>query len=269
MSYKPDENTLLAYLYGELDKAESEKVEDYVKNNPWAKKKLEEMKALRQLLSTLPDKEVVPPIILEAKPDKNNTAWIKHIFKYAAGIALVLAFAAVMGKVLSVEIQIGDSELKIGFGGTKSDDRTATEEKLTLLEINQLIEKSIADYYKQVNEKPSAMDIEKSFQEYSKTMDLKVSEIEKNYQQGLNTYLEKMQQENLRLIEVYLQNSSLEQKQNMEAFITDLVGAIQEVREQDFIYMQTRLNSIETDKERFKLETERILASLLINSANY
>lgn len=42
MNYKPDEGTLMAYLYGELDAAETEKVEQYLQQQPQMREQLQQ-----------------------------------------------------------------------------------------------------------------------------------------------------------------------------------------------------------------------------------
>jgi len=51
MNYKPNHSILIAYLYGELDQEEKEKVEAYINSSPEASKELEELKDVRDLLS--------------------------------------------------------------------------------------------------------------------------------------------------------------------------------------------------------------------------
>jgi anti-sigma factor RsiW len=61
MNYKPDEGTLMAYLYGELDAAETEKVEQYLQNNPHVREQLQQMNGVRKALGSLNDVEVIAP----------------------------------------------------------------------------------------------------------------------------------------------------------------------------------------------------------------
>ncbi len=66
MNYKPDENTLIAYLYGELDEKEQEKLGRYFQEHPEELKHVQSLAGVRDSLSTVNDKEVIaPPVFME------------------------------------------------------------------------------------------------------------------------------------------------------------------------------------------------------------
>jgi anti-sigma factor RsiW len=97
MSYKPNDATLVAYHYGELEGEELQKVEEYLRENPAERKRLQEWKDAREIMATLRDKEVIaPPIILG---NNHRSFWQEGYVRMSLGIAasfLVLLVAAKM-----------------------------------------------------------------------------------------------------------------------------------------------------------------------------
>ena len=67
MSYKPNENDLMAYLYGELEGSEKEAMEKYLFEHPDARRELERLQQMRSILSEVKDKEVIAPPIFFLK----------------------------------------------------------------------------------------------------------------------------------------------------------------------------------------------------------
>lgn len=64
MKYKPDESTLIDYLYGELDPEEMGRVQAYLDENPEVKEELVSMSETRDMLQVLPDEPVSPPLLI-------------------------------------------------------------------------------------------------------------------------------------------------------------------------------------------------------------
>ncbi len=90
MKFKPDERMMVAYLYGELNQKEKEKVEYYLWTNPDSRREYERMLSLRKLLQQLPDHEVQNPIIVRTG-DGDKRDFLKWpLFKKIAGAWLRL-----------------------------------------------------------------------------------------------------------------------------------------------------------------------------------
>ena len=117
MNYKPDEATMMSYLYGELDPAGQKKVEEYLQANPEEKKKIEEWAFVRSVFSGLEDKEVIAPSIVFT--DKNNSIpfWKENYFRMPVGIAASLLVFLVSAKLIGLSLTYSPGEFKIAFGG--------------------------------------------------------------------------------------------------------------------------------------------------------
>src|SRR5258708_6199917 len=102
MSYKPNEATLIAYLYGELDSAEQIKVVGYLQQNPEEKKKIEEWSFTKMAMSRLQDKEVIAPPIILGEGDTDQRFWRERYFRMSLGIAASLFFFLVAAKLVGL-----------------------------------------------------------------------------------------------------------------------------------------------------------------------
>ena len=114
MKYKPTQEELIAYLYGELPFEEIEKVEAYLKENPEAKRELESLQNTSMLMGELEDEEMPAPMAF-LNPVKNEEwlYWRKYV-AVAATLLLIIAFGSLSG----FKMVQSDNGLHIGFGET-------------------------------------------------------------------------------------------------------------------------------------------------------
>jgi len=115
MKYKPTQEELIAYLYGELPSDEIEKIEAYLKENPEARRELESLQDTSMLMSELEDEEI-PAQMAFLNPVKNEEwlYWRKYV-AIAATLLLLVTFGALNGfKVVQSE-----EGLHVGFGETQ------------------------------------------------------------------------------------------------------------------------------------------------------
>lgn len=141
MNYKPDEGTLMAYLYGELDAAETEKVEQYLQNNPHVREQLQQMNGVRKALGSLNDVEVIAPRFLWDHQQYSIPFWKSGYFKITMGIAASFLFLLVAARLIGPEVTYSNGELRISFN---SAPKTPVEEQLlTANEVQQMINTSL------------------------------------------------------------------------------------------------------------------------------
>src|SRR6187455_2308237 len=115
MSYKPDQQDWMAFLYGELEGAEKEKMEQYILSSAEARLEFEKFKQLRSMLGTVKDKEVIAPPIFVGD-SKQRYFWSTPYFKATASIAASLLLIMVVGEITGTQISASGHELKISFG---------------------------------------------------------------------------------------------------------------------------------------------------------
>lgn len=273
MNYKPDEGTLIAYLYGELDAAESEKVWAYLNQHPEELKTLQQLADVRAVIKQVQDKEVIAPPIFGDVSAKQMHFWQNGFFKTIMSIAASFVLILVAARLIGPEIRYSGGELRISFNDSKKIEQVVppVQESLTSVEVQEMINSSLAKNNQVIaaewegNQKKIDQSIKTSFAANSNKIDELMKMTSQASQDQVRTFVASLQEDNLKLMKDYLQLSSNEQKTYVEALLVDFSKYLQEQRKQDFQLFQTRMSSIEKNTDQFKQETEQILASIISN----
>ena len=274
MSYKPDENDLMAYLYGELEGSEKEAMDKYLFEHPEARVELERLQQMRTMLGHVKDKEVIAPPIFVGESKQRfiwNAPYLKTIVSIAASLLLII----LAGKLAGMKIQYQESALRISFGGDQVVNGNATQtttpaiSSVTPEEVQAMINASLdknnlamQSSWKETQQQLDAS-ITKSLAQNSNKIDKLVKDASVASQDQIRQFVSGMQTENLQLVKNYFKLSSDEQKQYIESLLVDFSKYLQQQRNDDLQIVQTRLNSIEKNTDVFKQETEQILSSII------
>jgi hypothetical protein len=270
MNYKPDEGMLMAYLYGELNATEAEKVQSYLQTHPEELKKLQGLRELRTVISNIQDQEVIaPPLFMD---DANvKPLWQSNYFKTVMSIAASLLFLMVAGKFLGTEISYSNGELAINFGGKKEPIKEIVQPSLTEEKVKEMIENSLASNNEVItsnwteDQKRLSQSIRQNLDQNSKKIDALMKGAADASQAQVRGFVASLQNENLKLMKDYFQLSTADQKKYTEGLLVDFSEYLKEQRRQDLMILQTKVNSIEKNTDLFKQETEQILASIISN----
>ncbi len=274
MNYKPDEGMLMAYLYGELDAAETEKVQLYLQQHPEELKKLQGLGDARNIFAQVQDKEVIaPPIFMD---DANvKPLWQSSYFKTVMSIAASLLFLMVAGKFLGTEINYSGGELKISFGGKKELPKEIVQPtNLTEEKVKEMIQTSLASNNEVItsswteDQKRLSQSIKQNLDQNSKKIDALMTNASTASQEQVRGFVASLQNENLKLMKDYFQLSAADQKKYTESLLVDFSQYLKEQRKQDLMLFQTRVNSIEKNTDQFKQETEQLIANIISNPSS-
>lgn len=105
MSYKPTNEDLAAYLYGELEESAKAQIDQYLKEHPKAREELKAMEEARVVLSQWEDEEVpVMPGFIQPYENSEWLYWRKYV-AIAATILLIVAFGWVSNFNISYDEQ--------------------------------------------------------------------------------------------------------------------------------------------------------------------
>lgn len=273
MKYKPDEGTLISYLYGELDAAESKQVMEYLNQHPEELKHLQQLGELQNILKQVQDKEVIAPPIFGDLPSRQVHFWQSGFFKTMMSIAASFILILVAARLIGPEVSYSQGELRISFNDqNKMEDRVQSKQaELTAEQVQAMINSSLTRNNEvitagwQDNQKRIDQSIKNNFASNSKKLDDLMQITSQASQDQVRTFVASLQEDNLKLMKDYLQLSNKEQKSYVEALLVDFSKYLQEQRKQDFLVFQTRMSSIEKNTDQFKQETEQILASIISN----
>jgi hypothetical protein len=270
MNYKPDEGTLISYLYGELSADEVSKVQTYLQANPEELKKLQTLSGTKNLLAQVQDKEVIAPPIFMGEANVVSF-WQNNYFKTIVSIAASLLFLMLAGKFLGTEINYNNGELKISFGGKKEISRQVLQPQLTESKVHEMIQSSLTKNNEVItaswtqDQRTLSQSIQQNLSQNSKRIDALMRTASDASQEQVRGFVASLQNENLKLMKDYFQLSTADQKKYTEGLLVDFSDYLKEQRKQDLMILQTRVNSIEKNTDQFKQETEQILASIISN----
>lgn len=268
MNYKPDERTLMAYLYGELNHEETEKVEAYFVQHPEERAKYSALSEVSEILSHVQDKEVIAPPVFVSDPSI-KPLWSYSSVRFAAGIAASILFILVAGKILGPEISYSKGELRISFGKPQQSQPAPVQQaSLTEQKVAEMISTSLAKNNEEQS-KGKTEEQKKLLQTIadfnSKKIDAMTKQASLASQEQVRSFVAGLQEQNLKLMKDYFQLSSADQKKYMENLLVDFSSYLQEQRKQDLQFVQNKMNYLEKNNNQFKQETEQILTSLISN----
>jgi acylphosphatase len=276
MNYKPDEATLISYLYGELDATESEKVLHYLEQHPEVLKQLQTMRNALDVMRSVEDKEVIAPPIFIGQHSEGKAFWQSPYFTTVMSIAASFLFIILVGKLSGLVINYSSGELRMSFGGTSPQKQETVQslnpELLTEDKVQEMIDLSLSKNNDVLatnwtnTQRKLDTSIKASLALNSKRMDDLMKNASQASEEQVRGFVSNLQTENLRLMKDYLQLSSKEQKQYVETLLVDFSSYLKEQRNQDLQLFQTRMTSIEKNTVQFKQETEQILASIISNT---
>jgi hypothetical protein len=270
MNYKPDEATLVAYLYGELEADERLKVESYLQRNPSEKKRMEEWSSTRSVMAHIQEKEVIAPPIILGDDLKQVPFWKESYFRMSIGLAASLLFILVAAKFMGLSATYSEGELRIGFG--KEIRRVEPAATLSEQKVAQMIQASLNNNNEAIKaswaEDRKALDaaIQKNLTANSNKIDRLMQTASAANQDQVRDFVGRMQTDNLKLMKEYMQLSASGQKQYMESLLLDFSTYLDDQRKQDLQFIQARVNKVEQNTDQFKLETEQILTSLITSN---
>ena len=275
MNYKPDEATLISYLYGELDAKETEKVLQYFQQHPEALEQFHQMADALDVMRTMEDKEVIAPPIFMGQESLARPFWQSAYFKTVMSIAASFLLIIVVGKLSGLEINYSSGELRISFGNKKQIKQAIIQpyDLLTENKVQGMIDVSLTknNDVMVANWNDTQQKLNRSIKNSMALNSQKIDDLMKNTSQAseeqVRGFVSNLQAENLRLMKDYLQLSSKEQKQYVESLLVDFSSYLKEQRTQDLQLFQTRMSSIEKNTVQFKQETEQILASIISNGS--
>ncbi|HEY9007816.1 MAG TPA: hypothetical protein VIM75_16870 [Ohtaekwangia sp.] len=270
MSYKPDQQDWMAYLYGELEGAEKEKMEHYLLSDANARKELEKFQQLRKMMGAVEDKEVIAPPIVLGDNGQQRFIWNTPVFRTVASIAASLLIIMLVGRFTGTQMSLSGNEFKISFGEPrKVDVPSVAAPSLTVSDVQSMINQSLDQNNQamQASWKETQQKLDQSIQSNlasnSGKIDRLVKEASTASQEQIRQFVSTLQSQNTEVVKNYFQLSSSEQKKYIENLLVDFAKYLQQQRTDDLQLVQTRLNALEQNTDIFRQETEQILSSII------
>ena len=270
MGYKPGEQDVMAYLYGELEGKEKELFEQYLLENAEARMELEKLKQLRHTIGHIKDKEVIAPPIFVGD-SKRRYIWDAPYFKTIVSIAASLLIVILVGRLSGLQIGYSNQELRISFGkpAEVTETQVPSTPTLTSTEVQHMINASLnqnniamQESWTETQKKLDAS-VVRNLEVSSAKIDHLVKESSSASQEQIRQFVSTMQAENVQLVKNYFQLSTGDQKKYIEGLLVDFAKYLQQQRNDDLQVVQTQMKSLQQNTDIFKQETEQILTSII------
>ncbi|WP_209332273.1 anti-sigma factor family protein [Lunatimonas salinarum] len=263
MSFIPDETAWIDYLYGELDPETHQRMTQYLQDNPAAKQELAQFASLRQRLKYLDDKTPLPL----AKPVVRQTnlplpKGIPKPIQYAATLVIALVCLMVAAKATELHLRWGQTGLYIGFGNpefspTPQAAATVSDSSENLL---RTPEKFPVDSLFRHLENTLDRELARRFQVAEEEL---IGKIGSGMERRMDASFQAAQQEQALHLASYWEGVALAQKQYTEALLEDFSQTLQQLREEDLVFLLDRLNGIQYENEQLQQEISDLLHYLL------
>lgn len=275
MKYRPDEATLISWIYGDLDEAERAKVDTYLSENPEEMRRVRGMQFAIGAMSHAQDKEVIAPPLIMDDTTRVLPLWKNTWFRSAMSIAASFVLIVVAGRLLGPDISYNNGELLISFGNGKREQgvQTPTQQSgLTEADVRDMIDASVKVSEERMDQRLVSTQakfnesLRRTSQATPSQVDTIVSRMSRASQAQISAFVAGLREENMLMMQQYLELSASDQRTYMENLLVDFSKWQQEQRNQDLLLFQARMNNVEQNTNQLKAETEQILASLITNS---
>lgn len=257
MKYKPEESTLIAYLYGELSVEESKKVADYLSSDEEARKELEELKSTLSIMGELKDKEVDIPTFTfdQSSQVVVGSAPVTNFWRRSLAIAASIALLFFVGYLTRFNASYGEEGFQVGFGEKDSG--------YTQQQVQSMIAEAIEANNDNLNQKfaNSEAGIKEFVADNNQSLQAKfVNQVQK--EPMTESDFEHERQQYLSYLKQLVEDSELTQKQYTDQVMTDFAIFLDIQRQNDMQVFQTRFNNLEDNTELNRYKTDQILSNL-------
>ena len=257
MNNRPDESILISWLYGQLDEVEKAKVEKYFQENPDELRKMQQFRGVSDIMSNIRDKEVIAPPVFMNDDVKVVPFWKSNSFRTVMSIAASFVVIIVAARLLNMEVNYSDHELRISFG---KRIEPVSNPSLTALEVQKMIDQSVAQNQAELDSKIQAVMVNNT------AMEKVAKQLSTASNNEIRSFVATLQKDYLTEVRDYMQLSSSDQRKYTDNLVIEFSKYLQEQRTQDLNMFQTRFSRLEQNTDQLKSETEQILASIVSNS---
>ncbi|MDX2302867.1 MAG: hypothetical protein NW226_08705 [Microscillaceae bacterium] len=274
MNAKPDQNTLMAYLYDELDATQKAEVEAYLTQHPELSEELYQLEETRNILSNLeglepeiptfilPEK---PPISLINIPKASKSTFLRNMLASAAMICLLM----LLGSLTRLHIALENGNFSLSFGNQNSQN-LSEDKKTSRLIPGDYSEDSLQNLIKKEIEKDKSLlitqleDLNKKINALPKpTISPQKSPQELLNRQDLDKLMLEFQEENLETMLKLLTLAHEDQQKYTNEILGVFAEYLERRREQDLQKIGQNLNNLQINQLKNQQETDRIIVKLI------
>ena len=258
MSYKPSNEELIAYLYGELSEENKAQIDQYFEEHPEARSELSGLEETQVLLGEWEDEEApAMPGFLQPHRNEEWLYWRKYV-AIAASILLLITF----GKVMGFQAGYGENGLYLGFG--------EIQQGLSEAEVRQMLladRESVLDYVNEnvgnMQERVTHVDSElQGLQVSLENRELNTPDITGFTDAEVNQMLDEQKQEFLQQMADHSSKLTEEYRGIFKELYVDLRDNLEIKRLEDLNTIQAAFSNLESATEERQEEIEDAIFDL-------
>ncbi|MDJ1499064.1 hypothetical protein [Xanthocytophaga agilis] len=261
-------NTLIAYLYGELDEAEAAQVKQYLEENEPARQEWERLSATRVKLQQVEDESIEEPIFWKQQKIQTKTyegKWKKWAVAAAIFVGILYSIAW-----MNIRISLHNNELSIRLG---KDSETSTKEMVptsTLASINKSDTAKLSQLHTIANDSVALKRIallEQKLQRQIYTLQMQQSILQKHHT-GLTSeqvagLMNDLQQENFETMQQLLSSAGQQQQLYSQQLLSQLTDYLATQRKDDLQKINAVLNNIVQNTDQKQQQTDFLLTQVI------
>lgn len=267
MSWKPNENDIVDYLYGELAPDILKKFEDYMQQNTEFAREVNDLRLTHEILPTLPDEEVILPVNFTANVAIERAVGTSLKWLYPLSIAASIAAILVVGYFTQFSISYGEEGFRMAF----NDSVPAQEASLTKDEINAIIDNRVNlasnQWGKEITELQTSFTSLLAQNQRITEIEIKrvaatrvQSEID---DEQILAFISQLKEENLKMMQNFYQVSAEDQQQYLRSVLLDFQNYLDNQRQEDLQFIQANMLELKSSSELKQEETDKILANII------
>lgn len=250
MKYIITEESLMSYLFEEMDAQERTQFEEALKEDTRWQEELKHMSFLRKQMGKVEDEEPDQKVVIHAGTVDNGNAimrWLKPIGAVAAALALLMVLAS----ILNMRMDKYDGGFSITFGQSDETERAVENEDLRLL-VNDLIDQRDNQLKQQFTSFESTLN-----QDLANRFEGVISQVK-----NLNSKPSKNGVSLEELNEI-LETLRTEDQDNNEKMIANFFEYMSQTREKDLRMIQSGFDNMSQLINVSELERQKVMASTL------
>ena len=262
MSFKPTNEQIIDFVYGNLPETERLQFEQALEQDASIKAQVEAINDSRSFLHNLDDAEVIEPERfmweLSQKQQKQRSLW--PITAVAASLVLLLLVA------YATQFRVSYGSFELAFGNTAPNDIPQT---LSDDQVQDMINKSIVannvSFVAQLDETKSAFESRLAANNKLQLKDMRriAANSKELPKEQIQAYLTQLSDVNRTMVDEFFTASAVEQRDYMNLMLTDFFEYVNDQRRDDLHVLQTNINDIEYKNEIKTQETDQVIASIL------
>ena len=270
---KPNEDILIDFVYGNLDSAGQEQVQQWANAHPDNAKELQELKVMLGALNTLPDQPVVPPANLyqpvqapQAVPLHNpQSSTRKWYWAVAAAVTLLL-----VALLAPLQVRYNEGTLMLSFNGNvPAANKPATAAELPA-NMQALVNEQVAlamEQYQQTQTPVATNYTADSLEAYKDNLSAQLQaqwtayrtamqkDIDQATQvnQNLMLSITDRQEESLRLMFTMMERNQRKQTEQVQAVLSAFANVLENRRQEDLEQIAVSLQSTQQQQQATQL----------------